>query len=74
MEDKAVPPHIQRILTERTDLVEKLTKLDAFISSEHFNSTVPNTLDRELMHAQSKVMHEYNNILTERLSRADSNF
>ncbi len=69
---KEVEPHIQRIVTERDELIARLAKLDAFTASEAFSTIVPNMMDRELLHKQSEVMQEYANILSERLSRVSA--
>ena len=71
---QGISPHIARITAERDELNTRLIALDAIIASEDFHTTVPNVMDRELMRAQSKVMHDYVDVLTERLSRVSSEY
>ncbi len=59
-------PHEQRVVDEKKELDEKLTKLTAFFSGKIF-STLP--LDeQERLKQQSEVMEKYSNILHERIT------
>lgn len=66
--------YINRIMTERVELQDKIIKIDMFINADDFETIVPNLIDRELLIRQSKIMHELASVLSERLSRRDCDF
>ncbi len=59
-------PHQERVITERNELVEKITKLDAFLEK----SPVFDTLSEDEQHRlvkQINIMKEYLYILEDRI-------
>ncbi len=60
-------PHQLRVLTERTVLEEKITKLSAFINSPQFVH-VTDPVERQLLVMQEDVMVEYRDILDRRVA------
>lgn len=65
--NKALQPHEQRVVEERNDLIEKVTKLHAFFKTEMFNSLKKK--DQDLLDEQSRVMMNYADILLKRIER-----
>lgn len=64
---KALPPHQQRVLDEKHELDERLSKLDAFIlDNPLFTKLPPN--EQERLARQSKAMAVYSGILDERIA------
>jgi len=59
-------PHQQRVVTEKDELAEKLTKLNAFIGGSVFNG-LPET-ERIRLARQGVVMKDYLDILNERIA------
>lgn len=67
-ETKEFQPHQQRVVDEKNELAEKVTKLGAFI----LDNPIFNTLDVEEqtdLHRQYAVMQTYLTILDSRISR-----
>ena len=62
-----LPPHQQRILVERTDLIEKITKLHAFFKTEIFNNLQEE--DQNVLEEQVQLMMNYSNVLLKRINR-----
>lgn len=60
-------PHQQRVVVEKTELDEKLSKLSAFISSENFTVFVKDEAERGRLVCQEEVMKDYSAILAERI-------
>jgi hypothetical protein len=60
-------PHQQRVVTEKTELNEKLTKLSAFISSDSFRTIVKDHAERNRLIKQEQIMKEYSEVLTDRI-------
>jgi hypothetical protein len=60
--------HIDRMLDERSALVLKVFKLQAFMEADMFRE-LP-VQDRDLMTTQRYVMHLYIDLLTKRIERA----
>ncbi len=60
-----LPPHQQRVLAEKTELDDRLTKLQAFFSNAIFSGLPPKEQAR--LRAQALAMHEYLKILCERI-------
>lgn len=61
-------PHEERVVAERKDLGEKLTKLSAFISGSEAFRTL-DIEDQQLLREQRDVMTEYSDILGKRIAR-----
>lgn len=67
---KIMQPHEERVVVEKRELDEKLTRLNAFCFGEN-NTTFKNLseIDRGLLTAQHAVMKEYSAILAKRIER-----
>lgn len=61
--------HIDRLLDERSELVIKVNKLQAFIGSNALFNDLP-VQDQDLMTTQRYIMHLYIDLLTKRIERA----
>ncbi len=59
-------PHQQRVVTEKTELEEKLFKLDAFRKTEFFAKLAPEEQGR--LNRQHSIMEQYSQVLTERIA------
>lgn len=59
-------PHQQRVIDEKTDLDEKLEKLNSFSQSDIF-ALLPED-EKERLARQSKIMDRYSVVLGERIS------
>ena len=59
-------PHQQRVVDEKNELDEKLTKLEAFFSNPLW-ATLPSD-EQARLSRQSEVMREYSDILGERIA------
>jgi hypothetical protein len=59
-------PHEQRVVTERDELAEKLTRLNSFIGGDVFNTLSPE--EKERLGEQARVMKEYLDILNDRIN------
>lgn len=62
----SVQPHQQRVIDEKAELDEKLTKLVAFFGNPLW-ATLP-IAEQERLSRQSEVMRQYSNILEERIA------
>ena len=60
-------PHQQRVIDEKNELVERITKLKAFFTTEMFVNL--GTEDKQLLQRQCIVMQGYAGILEQRISR-----
>ena len=67
MDKKQLQPHEQRVVDERTDLIEKITKLHAFFKTEIFENLQEE--DQKLLEEQSQLMMNYSDILLKRINR-----
>ncbi len=63
--ESALPPHQQRVITEKAELDEKLSKLLAFFGSETYKA-IPGQ-DQHLLQQQSVSMEHYSEILGMRI-------
>jgi hypothetical protein len=59
-------PHQERVVTEKAELDEKLTKLNAFFDTSIFAGLDPAEQDR--LRKQSMHMTDYSNVLGERIA------
>lgn len=64
---RPLQPHQQRVVDERTELVEKLGKLDKFIDGDVFDTLPPE--DQKLLEVQQSLMTHYAKILDQRIAR-----
>lgn len=60
-------PHQQRVVVEKVELDEKLTKLQAFVKTEKFAGL--SVTERALLLDQEVAMKTYSAILRERIAR-----
>lgn len=60
-------PHQQRVVDEKNELGERLTKLLAFIGTDLYKS-LPEE-DKELLFFQSQIMEDYFEVLEQRIER-----
>ena len=67
----AIPPHQQRVIDEKRELDEKLTKLGDFIDGNAFFATLPASEQMDLK-SQRTVMQTYSCILSDRIARFGS--
>lgn len=69
--DKTLEPHQQRVVDERNELNEKITKLHAFIQDPNPNSIFKNLeeVDQNLLNKQVQLMMNYSDVLLERINR-----
>lgn len=65
-------PHVERMINERTQLNEKIEKLDAFISGNETFSTLPEEEKYDMV-LQLDAMNLYSKILAHRIFRALAN-
>lgn len=61
-----LPPHQQRVLAERAELDERLTKLQAFFSNPIFSGLPADEQDR--LQKQAVAMQAYSEVLGERIA------
>lgn len=61
-------PHEERVIAEKDELREKLTKLDEFIAN-NFAFGKLDALDRDLLHEQREYMASYLEMLYLRIER-----
>ncbi len=61
-------PHQQRVVDEKNELDEKLTKLTSFINSEKFTEIVASEDERGRLVCQEEAMKYYSEILAERIA------
>jgi hypothetical protein len=59
-------PHQARVITEKTDLDEKISKLGTFLNSDSFLNL--NIVERGQLHRQYAAMSSYSKILDERIA------
>ncbi len=59
-------PHQQRVVTEKAELDEKLTKLTAFFNTEMFANLDDAEIER--LQRQADIMGEYSDVLGERVA------
>lgn len=64
-------PHQQRVVEEKADLDEKLSKLITFLNGEFFK-TLDNNEQSRLRHQRS-IMEDYSSILDQRIGAFTSN-
>ena len=67
MDKKQLQPHEQRVVDERTDLIEKITKLHAFFKTEIFENLQEE--DQDLLEEQVQLMMNYSDTLLKRINR-----
>lgn len=67
MEEKQLQPHQQRVVEERTELIEKITKLHAFLKTEIFDNLQEE--DQNLLEEQVQLMMNYSDVLLKRINR-----
>lgn len=65
-----LPPHVQRMLTEYTELKERCDKLAAFMMSPSPIFEKLEDLDKQLLRQQLDQMVAYKNTLSHRIERA----
>lgn len=58
-----------RLLEEKINLDNKITKLDEFINSTNFSSL--DSVQMTLLNIQLKIMESYSQVLLERIARLD---
>ena len=61
-------PHQQRVVQEKEELDEKLSKLSAFIDSPNFTITVKDENEIARLVCQEEIMKDYSEILAERIT------
>jgi hypothetical protein len=71
MENKAkkigLLPHQQRVVDERSELIDKITKLHAFFKTSTFEDLEQE--DQNLLNEQSQIMMNYADVLFQRINR-----
>ena len=65
---KTLAPHQQRVVQEKEELDEKLSKLSAFIDSPNFTITVKDENEIARLVCQEEIMKDYSQILAERIA------
>lgn len=65
---KTLAPHQQRVVQEKEELDEKLSKLSAFIDSPNFAITVKDENEIARLVCQEEIMKDYSEILAERIA------
>lgn len=65
---KTLAPHQQRVVQEKEELDEKLSKLSAFIDSPNFTVTVKDENEIARLVCQEEIMKDYSEILAERIA------
>ena len=66
-EEKNLQPHEQRVVDERTELIDKITKLHAFFRTEIFKNIQEE--DQNLLEEQGQLMMNYSDVLLKRIAR-----
>jgi len=61
-------PHQQRVVEEKQQLDDKISKLWSFICSDKFDTIVSDVDERSRLTRQYEVMHQYSGILAERIA------
>lgn len=64
----SLAPHQERVVTEKSELDEKIAKLYTFVGSPTFKQIVPDLTEQARLNRQLDVMHEYSNILGWRIA------
>jgi len=67
MKKKQLQPHEQRVVDERTELIEKITKLHAFFKTDIFENLKEE--DQKLLEEQVQLMMNYSDVLLKRINR-----
>ena len=65
------PPHVQRMMNEKAQLDERMTKLSAFMSAPGFGQL--SKPERHRLESQYSCMGEYSRILGDRITAATTN-
>lgn len=60
-------PHQQRVVQEKAELIDKITKLHAFFKTSAFEDLEQE--DQNLLNEQSQIMMNYADILFQRINR-----
>lgn len=60
-------PHEQRVIDERTELIDKITKLHNFFKTEIFGNLGKE--DKDLLDEQSQKMMDYSDVLLKRINK-----
>lgn len=68
METKELQPHQQRVVDEKNELADKVTKLAAFILDNPIFTTLEASEQKD-MHIQLFCMENYLNVLERRINR-----
>jgi hypothetical protein len=64
--EKTMQPHQERVVTEKTELDEKIDKLDTFRAGKIFSTLPIDEQDR--LNMQLSVMRQYSGILADRIA------
>lgn len=67
MKKEQLQPHEQRVVDERNELIEKITKLHAFFTTEVFAHLQDE--DQNLLEEQVQLMMNYSDVLLKRINR-----
>lgn len=59
-------PHQERVVTEKTELDDKLTKLNAFIAGKTYNGLPED--ERTRLARQAEIMKDYSDVLSDRIA------
>lgn len=66
--NRSLPPHVQRLITERDELTEKTSKLGDFLHTEMYKSLLfAEQIDLQLQHM---LMQNYLTVLLRRIRRS----
>ena len=68
MENRSVPPHVERMMAEAEELSDRITKLGLFLSGPIFASL--HDTDQGLLQAQLASMTSYLSVLSIRITRS----
>lgn len=68
MEQRSVPPHVERMMGEAEELSDRITKLGIFLTGPIFAALAD--MDQGLMQAQLASMTSYLSVLSIRITRA----
>lgn len=68
MSDYVLQPHEQRVVAEKAELDEKLTKLIQFRESLNSPYERLSGAEQNRLHSQATVMRQYSSILADRIS------
>lgn len=67
MKKEQLQPHEQRVVDERNELIEKITKLHAFFTTDVFTHLQDE--DQNLLEEQVQLMMNYSDVLLKRINR-----